>query len=128
MSQKKPHAPAPEPEPEPKPVVGTPVTIVPPVPVKAPQPEPVKPDPRPPEPPAFEPPKLTEAKHGTHKPSVAPEAEIALLEARIAFDQKRLWELQHPIIEFPKMVNGRTFADRAEQDAAGPEFADKEKA
>jgi len=125
MSQKKP--PAPEPEPAPRPRPPSPAPAPPPAPV-APQPEPVKPDPRPPEPPAFEPPKLTEAKHVTHKAPVAPEAEIALLEARIAFDQKRLWELQHPIIEFPKMVNGRTFADRAEQDAAGPEFADKEKA
>jgi hypothetical protein len=32
--------------------------------------------------------------------------------------------LQHPVIEFPKMVKGRSFQTRAEQDAAGPEFAD----
>jgi len=29
-----------------------------------------------------------------------------------------------PEIEFPKMVKGRSFQTRAEQDAAGPEFAD----
>ena len=62
----------------------------------------------------------------TDQPYFRPEEELAFLQDRIAKDQKRVWELEHPIIEFPKMVNGRTFANRAEQDAAGADYADKE--
>lgn len=64
-----------------------------------------------------------------HRPinTLSPEEidELAQLRKRMASDEVRLWELEHPIIEFPKMVNGRTFDSRREQDAAGPEFADK---
>ena len=57
---------------------------------------------------------------------LTPEQELAELEKRIAVDQARAEELRFRInfAEFPKMVKGRTFASRAEQDAAGPEFAD----
>jgi hypothetical protein len=52
--------------------------------------------------------------------------EIKELEASIAEDQKRLDDLrrERDYVEFPKMVKGRTFASREEQDAAGPDFAD----
>ena len=56
---------------------------------------------------------------------LSPLEEIAKLQKRIAEDQARLWELEHPIIEFPKMVKGRTFNSREEQDAAGKDYADK---
>jgi len=98
---------------EPKPVVGTPVTIVPPVPLVTAQPQ-QEPVVRPPEPPV-----------PTKPLGLPPEQELAELQKRVASDLARIWELEHPIIEFPKMVNGRTFKDRAEQDAAGPDFADK---
>jgi len=52
--------------------------------------------------------------------------EIAELEKRIASDQARVYQLQHPVIEFPKWVNGRLFNSRAEQDAAGHDFKDPE--
>jgi len=101
---------------EPKPVVGTPVTVVPPEPILAPQPPPhmLEPVVRPPEPPA-----------PTKPLGLPPAEELAELQKRVASDLARIWELEHPIIEFPKMVNGRTFQNRAEQDAAGPDFADK---
>lgn len=57
------------------------------------------------------------------KAETAP-ADPAELEAKIAELQKQLYDLHHPVIEFPKMVKGHTFQTRAEQDAAGPEFAD----
>lgn len=52
--------------------------------------------------------------------------EIEALEASIAADQVRLEELRFRanFQEFPKMVKGHVFNSRAEQDAAGPEFAD----
>jgi len=56
---------------------------------------------------------------------LSPDQEIALLEERIAFLRKRADSLRHPFIEFPKMVKGRTFASREEQDKAGPDYADK---
>lgn len=70
--------------------------------------------------------------------SLSLEAEAAELETRIAVDTARLERLRFEINfkEFPKMVTGvdtdgrtytRTFASRAEQDAAGPGFADKVK-
>ena len=50
--------------------------------------------------------------------------QIALLEAEIVKTQARIFTLQHPTIEYPKMVKGRTFQTKAERDAAGPEWAD----
>lgn len=50
--------------------------------------------------------------------------QIEALEKIIAEAQAQLYALQHPFQEFPKEVKGQVFASRAEQDAAGPEFAD----
>lgn len=59
-------------------------------------------------------------------PEFTTEQEIADLEGRIGSDQARLAELRakKAFVEFPKMVKGHIFNSRAEQDAAGPEFAD----
>ena len=101
------------------PVAPTPVTTMP-----QPEPEPViQPNPEPPVP--VEPVVPAKPKKG-----LTPEEEIVAVEKEIASLQARLWELQHPIIEFPKMVTpkvgpARTFNSREEQDAAGPDYADK---
>ncbi len=50
------------------------------------------------------------------KKALAPDEEIKQLRERIAADQARLWELEHPIQEFPKMVKGIT-VDTPEQEA-----------
>ena len=74
-----------------------------------------------------EPPMILEEPVAKPAPPVDPAAvaaEITALEAQIAALQAKLLTLQKPEIEFPKMVKGRSFKDRAEQDAAGPEFAD----
>ena len=106
-----------QPPPPPPAPVPAPVTIVapevPPPTVLAVE-EPV----RPPEPPAPSKPL---------KGNLAPADEIAELEKRIASDQERIRLLQNPIVEFPKIVNNRRFESREEQDAAGPDFADKAK-
>jgi hypothetical protein len=104
----------PEVHPEP-----TPVVVVQPVPEPVIQPNP--------EPPA-RPPAPTKAA----KPikGLTPEEEQLELEKQIASLQARIYELQHPFAEFPKMVTAKngvsmTFNSRKEQDAAGPEYADK---
>jgi hypothetical protein len=101
----------------------------PPEPKTAPEPEPpvaLEPEVAPPAPPPSErAPELPVAS----KPlagDLTPDQEIAELEKRIASDQARVYQLQHPVIEFPKWVNGRLFNSRAEQDAAGPDFKDLE--
>src|SRR5687768_9126992 len=55
---------------------------------------------------------------------LSPDEEIARLRKRIAEDEARIWELEHPVQEYPKMVKGQTFNSKEEQDAAGPEFKD----
>jgi hypothetical protein len=95
-----------------------PVTIVPDPPVQTiqPNPEPVV---------RVEPVKPAKAMKG-----LTPEEEILEVEKQIESLKARLFELQHPVIEFPKMVTpvhgpARTFANREEQDKAGPDYADK---
>lgn len=100
-------------------VAPTPVVMVPPVPEPTIQPE-SEPPVRPPDPP-----KAAEPIKG-----FTPEEERMELEKQIASLQARLWELDHPIVEFPKMVTpahgpARTFNSHEEQDAAGPDYADK---
>jgi hypothetical protein len=58
-------------------------------------------------------------------PALTPEEEASALEARVAADQARVQQLRNPAVEFPKYVKGHVFNSRAEQDAAGPEFADE---
>ncbi len=96
------------------PVAPTPVTTM-----AQPEPEPViqpNPDPVPPPEPVI-----------PAKPikGLTPAEEIIEVQKQIESLKARLWELEHPILEFPKMVKGHTFNSREEQDAAGPEFADK---
>ena len=79
----------------------------------------ILPNPDPPPRPA-DPPRAAKPMRG-----LSPLEERLEVEKQIASLQARLWELDHPIIEFPKMVNGHTFNSREEQDAAGPDFADK---
>lgn len=104
---------APKPTPKaPAPVAPAPVVVVPPTPGPTADltPEPVvRVEPTPP----------AEPKKG-----LTPAEELIEVEKEIAALQARLWELHHPIVEFPKMVKGRTFNTREEQDAAGPEFKD----
>jgi hypothetical protein len=99
-----------EPQPPPMPVT----TLVQPV------PEPIilpNPDPpvRPPDPP----------KAAKPMKGLTPDEERAEIEKQILSLQARLWELDHPFKEFPKMVKGVTFQTREEQDKAGKEYADK---
>ena len=65
---------------------------------KAPEKEPAAPAPaeRPPDPPA-----PTKPAKG-----LSPLEEIAQLRKRISEDEARVWELEHPIIEYPKMLKG----------------------
>jgi hypothetical protein len=49
---------------------------------------------------------------------------IEALEKIITEAQAQIYALQHPFQEYPKQVKDRTFASSAEQDAAGPEYAD----
>jgi hypothetical protein len=101
------------------PVDPAPVVIVQPVPepIVQPNPEPVI--------------RMEPIKPAKPKKGLTPEEETIAVEKEIAALQARLWELQHPIIEFPKMVTpkvgpARTFNSREEQDAAGPDYADKD--
>jgi len=92
----------------------TPVTTLPQpveVPVILPNPDPPA---RPPDPP-----KATKPMKG-----LTPEEEIIEVNKKIEALKARLFELEHPIIEFPKMVKGHTFNSREEQDRAGKDFAD----
>lgn len=93
-----------------------------PVVVVAPVPEPTPPVPNPPTVRAPELPVPSAPLPG----HLTPEREIAELEKRIASDQARIHLLLHPVIEFPKWVNGILFNTRAAQDAAGPDYRDKD--
>jgi len=99
-----------KPQPPPTPVT----TMVQPVevPVILPNPEP---PPRPPDPP----------KAAKPMKGLSPDEEIIEVNKQILSLQARLWELEHPFQEFPKMVKGVTFLTREDQDKAGPEYADK---
>lgn len=67
----------------------------------------------------------TESGSGTYTATFATsDEELASLREAIAKAEARIFTLEHPTVEFPKMVKGLIFASREAQDAAGPEYAD----
>lgn len=49
---------------------------------------------------------------------LTPEEEIAKLRGDIASAEARIWELEHPVVEYPKWVKGHLY-ESAEQEKAG---------
>jgi hypothetical protein len=90
-----------------------PDVATPPVPEPAPAPSPNPAPPKAPQPKAAR--------------ALSPKEEVAFLRKRIAADEARIHQLERPFVEFPKMVNGRVFHSRAQQDAAGEAFVDPPK-